>query len=88
MAVLTGGFPREALAGEVATFHSVAELFTRYEETPSHPSPGDAILPGASPRALLCAKVFQLDQNEEWLPRRLEHPRRGSPFFRLHGGTS
>ncbi|RYG38477.1 HAD family hydrolase [bacterium] len=34
VAVLTGGFSRESLAGALATFGSVAELFTRYEETP------------------------------------------------------
>ncbi|MGV3615745.1 MAG: HAD family hydrolase [Fimbriimonas sp.] len=34
VAVLSGGFPREALEGAVATFAGVAELFTRYEETP------------------------------------------------------
>ncbi|RYG43468.1 HAD family hydrolase [bacterium] len=34
VAVLTGGFSRESLKGALATFGSIAEMFTRYEDTP------------------------------------------------------
>ena len=34
VAVLTGGFSRDSLSGALAVFGSIAELHTRYEESP------------------------------------------------------